>query len=155
MSSLSNLKLAFKSMYSHVESGGTVASFKATLTSNQRQTLRFDLETVAANHSLLVPIVIFLDSGASVNVECWKDGDNLCRLVSGKWLKYGPGVGGIDANGDDVVCTPGVGVPWPWSARSIDWADRVQNFIEANSELDVLSQIKDMVGKLLKEEVVE
>lgn len=152
MGVISNLKTAFNAMHSHVEGGGTIASFKASLTSGQRTTLRSDLETVATVEPIMLPAVLYLDSGATVTVKAWKDGDTVCRLVDGYWLEYGPGVGGVDSAGDPALCIPGIGVPWPTNTKQRGWNDHVQSFIDSNDELTVIEAIRDLFKKFRDEE---
>lgn len=107
---------------------GTLAAYVATLETPEPALLNTDLSEAAIADPALAPLVKQVCPSCNVTVECAMRADGyLCR----NGLLYGPGLGGVNADGTPATCTiQPTDKPWPCTGPSADWPERVRALIE-------------------------
>lgn len=130
-----------------IVAAGSFAAYVGTLSTPQRTQLRADIAELASQDPALAPLVLKVCPTCAVTPQCWRlpNGD-LCRFG----LRYGPGVGGVNADGSPATCTPAPATdePWPCTGDSADWPARVQALRGSGGDAAIVRAIEDRVERL-------
>ena len=119
---------------------GSVLAAGAAVVAVQESPEVAELETIAAESPEYAPIIKAGCPECDVQIDCWRRADGyLCR----HGLLYGPGLGGIYADGTPATCAPGQGdEPWPCTGPSADWPEQSKRLADERDAAKILEVIE-------------